>query len=366
MRILGVTCGIGSMMVHARGQHEIIGNIEWRKYYHTGTFEHNFRGSWMTLGWDKLTKVQQDQSMNPDLLIGHTNCGNYSRLNTTGFKKDDLMDIPYFMDVIENTQPKFFVMDNLPASLLSLGLESWINRFPNYKIELAWVSNYNYGNTQKNRNRLFYIGSKKELEFTFQPNEFLHDWKMNDVIDDLPNFDIPEINHILLKDDDIMLNLSGHYFELPTPKVTLKQFRETVPGRFQDGNTICYFNKAGGFNKKPGYNFIKTDHYSPTLDGYENKYKIGTCQPLTTRERARIQGIPDDFIFFPLISKSQADRVSLIKQTGKCMPTQFCDYITRLIADHLGEGPEVKPTGISYLKPNLIIQEQLQLCADLL
>lgn len=365
MRILGVTCGIGSMMIMAREFHEIVGNIEWRNYYHTGTFEHNFKGAFMKKSWDKLTTQEQERSKGVDLLIGHTNCGSYSRLNTTGSKTDS-MDLPYFMDIVEKVNPKFFVMDNLPGSLLVIGLEEWIKRFPEYKIELAWISNYNYGNTQKRRDRLFYIGSKKELEFTFEPGEYQHDSKMIDVIGDLPEYDVPELNHIFLKDDDYMLNLSGHYFQLETPKVTLKQFRETVPVNFQSGNTICYYNKAGDFNKKPGYKFIDVNHYSPTLDGYENKYRKGNCQPLTTRERARIQGIPDDFIFFPLVPKTASDRVSLIKQTGKCMPTHFCDYITRVIANHLGENHSVNITGDSFLKPNLIIKEQLELCADLL
>lgn len=368
MKILGVTCGIGSMMVQARHNHEIIGNIEWRPYYHTGTFEHNFKGSYMAKSWDKLSKADQDRSMRPDLLIGHTECGNFSRLNTVGFKESNVMDLPFFVDIIQKTQPKTFVMDNLPQSLISMPLQKWIEDLPEYKIELAWISNYNYGNTQKRRDRMFVIGSRRELGFTFIPGEFQHDWKLGDVIEDLPKYDdIPEINHVHLKPNDKVMDLRAHYFELKTEdgSLTFQQFKDNVD-RYRLNRQICYVNKAGEFHKKPGYNFMSLDNYSPTINGRENAYREDTYQPFTVRERARIQGLPDDFILFPLIPKNQSEKLSLIKQTGKCMPTQFCDYITRLIADHLGEGPEVNPSGVSYLKPNLIIQEQLQLCADLL
>ncbi len=43
MRVIGLTCGVGSMLIGAKqlGM-DVVGNIEWRKYYHTPTFEKNF------------------------------------------------------------------------------------------------------------------------------------------------------------------------------------------------------------------------------------------------------------------------------------------------------------------------------------
>ena len=364
MKILGVVDGIGSMMIGARGFHEIIGNIEWRSYYHTGTFEANFPGAFMVKKWGDLTEDQLERTKDLDLVIGHPECGSYSRLNTTGSKALNKMDIPFFQDIVNKTQPKFFVADNLPNSLLSVPLKEWYEMIPGYKIELAWVSNYNYGNTQKRRNRLFVIGSRKDLDFTFIPGEFLHDRKLIDVINDLPDYSVPDINHIFKEDDDKMLNLSSHYFELEGKGVTYKQFRERIMN-YVEGRNLCYYNKAGNYKKKPGYNIMRLDHYSPTMDGYENKYREGNLQPLTIRERARVQGIPDDFIFYPIRTERPADLQKLIKQTGKCMPVEFCTYLVDQIG-HFIDGVPFETTGKSYLKPNILIQENIKECVDLL
>ena len=46
MKVLGVFGGIGSMMIGAKKQgYQVIGNIEDRKYFFTGTFEYNFPGA---------------------------------------------------------------------------------------------------------------------------------------------------------------------------------------------------------------------------------------------------------------------------------------------------------------------------------
>ena len=40
LKALSFIGGIGSMLIGAKRQdYEIIGNVEWRDYYHTGTFE---------------------------------------------------------------------------------------------------------------------------------------------------------------------------------------------------------------------------------------------------------------------------------------------------------------------------------------
>ncbi len=44
MKVIGLTCGVGSMQIGAKqlGM-EVLGGIEWRPYYrHTDTFERNF------------------------------------------------------------------------------------------------------------------------------------------------------------------------------------------------------------------------------------------------------------------------------------------------------------------------------------
>jgi len=71
-RALGVTCGIGSMLIGARqAGFDIVGNIEWRKYYHTGTFEYNFPGAFMVKELSALSPRIIRSLRGIDLVMGH-------------------------------------------------------------------------------------------------------------------------------------------------------------------------------------------------------------------------------------------------------------------------------------------------------
>ena len=73
---LGMTDGVGSMLVGAKRQgYEILGNVEWRRYYHSGTWEHNFNNAWMVHSWDQA-KVPSNVTM----VMGHPECGQWSAL----------------------------------------------------------------------------------------------------------------------------------------------------------------------------------------------------------------------------------------------------------------------------------------------
>ena len=63
------------MLIGAKQQgYEILGNIEWRKYYHTGTFERNFPGGFMIDHLKDLTPEQIEKSKGVDVILGHTEC----------------------------------------------------------------------------------------------------------------------------------------------------------------------------------------------------------------------------------------------------------------------------------------------------
>ncbi|MBC8183254.1 DNA cytosine methyltransferase [candidate division KSB1 bacterium] len=71
MRAIGITSGIGSMLIGAKqAGFKIIGNIEWRKYYHTGTFENNFNAPlWNNI--NDLTEKEVNNMSNADIAFGH-------------------------------------------------------------------------------------------------------------------------------------------------------------------------------------------------------------------------------------------------------------------------------------------------------
>lgn len=347
MKAIGMISGIGSMLIGAKKQgYEIVGNIEWRPYYHTGTFEHNFPGAFMEKTLKDLSPAQLESCKDLDLLIGHTECGNFSNLRANKNVKideGDKGDIPQFIEGVQVLKPKFFVMDNLPKSLIVADWKYYNEELPGYDIHFEWVSNHGYGNIQKNRKRLFVIGSRKDLGFSFIPGEFVHTDTIIDHIEPIG----PEVENNDRIEQDAIYNGWMKYqwdemyigLSVDANRMTLREFQEHIKD-YPNNLNFPYFNKKGEQKFKIGFSKTDVNRHALVLSGggacYDNHFRSDTLFPFTIRERARIQGCPDDFVFLPTGIKTTTKEYShLIKQTGKFMPIQFCSFVTKQIQDFL-------------------------------
>lgn len=358
---MGVFCGIGSMLIGARqAGFQVIGNIEWRKYFHTGTFEYNFKNAWMVEVYKDLTEDQKKDIFGVDLVMGHSECGNFSNLRTKNIEKSlgDPGDIPFFVDIVSKIKPKFVVMDNLPRSFEAFSVVDYVEKLFDYDLFFEWISNYNYGNTQKERNRFFLIGARKDQNFVFQPGEFYHDKRMVDVIGDLPKYkNIYEINHVHFLENKYLRGWSGHNFDKFCPKgvrVTLREFKEKIKNYPLKRNFV-YYNLRKEKKQRIGHLKCDINHYSPVMTGggfsRDNCFRSDTLNPLTPRERARIQGCPDDFIFQPLDLFKNNNYFKIYKQIGKFMPVEFCKYVADQIKANL-KNRNFETTGDRLIKSN--------------
>jgi hypothetical protein len=93
------------------------------------------------------------------------------------------------------------------------------------------------------------------------------------------------------------------------------------------------------------------------------------CDPFTVRERARIMGFPDDFVFYGTTLDSEGrwdhdiNRNSMVKQTGKAMPIQFSEYVSRQVAAHIQKKPFTS-SGRRVIPPNKFVDEAKQWYCD--
>lgn len=344
LKAFGYTCGIGSMLYGAKNAgYEILGNVEWRKYYHTGTFEENFE-KFMVPSIDWLTTETINSIKGADLLLGHTECGNYSNLSNTSKKskndekfaamRKNAGDIPKFIKSIKFFKPNYFAMDNLPPSLKAVPIDRYRMELPDYNIEAHLISNYHYGNIQRYRIRLFIIGWRKNVPFKFLSGEFNHGTTTFDVIGDLGETQRPEINHVPLQDHQYLTD--GIIFIEHGDNLCIRDIK-TAFNNLGHGKTWEYYNAQGEKKMKAGYVMTYRDKFCHTLTGRNSIFHY-TGRPLTTRERARIQGINDDFIFI-----GKENSVDHIKQTGKCMPIQWCEYLSGLIRSYVEPDSFMKP-----------------------
>lgn len=361
---LGVTCGIGSMLGAARqAGFEVIGNVEWRKYYHKkdsdgkNTFRENFPEAFFH---DKYPQVHPEFWVDvpqADIVYGHPECGSFSALNFSNknylAKQAGCADIPLFLDAIAALKPRYFVMDDLPRSFIGLPMSEYHMRLPEYDLFPEWISNYHYGNVQLNRKRMFMLGSLKSERWAFQPGEFEHDKTIKDIIGDLLKKEGKFPNHWkhTLSDGCGKIADFFHYGY----RGTWKDFQTAMAAR-PEGPPIPYIKQDGSEGVRMGTAKVRWEGHGFVLDGGSVCTHPVRNLPLSIRERARIQGFPDDFIFYSeKLDKSKCwnhdKNNDLVKQTGKAMPWQFNRYVGEQIIAHINK-EKFECSGERLIEPN--------------
>lgn len=368
LKAMGITCGIGSMLVGAKQLgFEVIGNVEWRDYYRylpqgrSSTFVHNYPGAFIARGTGDIPLDLLPGAI--DFAAGHPECGRYSTLSYSVAKGSyqegrgsDVSDIPLFLKLVALLKPRFFLMDDLPDSFGPLPMSEYIKALPEYDLFPEWISNWGYGNIQKHRNRMFVVGSLKSERFVFQPGEFEHDRSLKDVIPDLVNFEEGLFaNHSTV-------DLDYH----PGRYVNMRWYGDRPSWReLQQSNSdfetnIPYWTPNNDEEKiRPGTRSPAWDGWCPVLSGGFNPIHPLRKLPLSIRERARIQGFPDDFVFNTdeagpyrkIWEPYNSDGQRAIKQTGKAMPLQFCTYVADQVKHHI-EGRPFPSTRKRVIKVN--------------
>lgn len=286
--------------------------------------------------------VDEDNSYVASGLVLH-NCGNFSQLSGANADKDERLldpaDIPLFVDLVADLRPRYFVMDDLPKSFMAYSMAEYAARLPDYDLFPEWISNWGYGNIQKARKRMFMLGSLKSERWVFRPGESPHQETPATLLADLP---APMVgsnypNHEP-QDLDADCPRAGNLRGFGT-KSTWRQAAEYFKDK-PGGFTMEYERKDGTIVKRIGFVKGHWDKPAHVLTGGNATLHYHRCDPYTIRERARIQGFPDDFVFYgtKLNEKGEWDHAKnqhMVRQTGKAMPIQFCRYVSAQIAANI-------------------------------
>lgn len=356
MNVLGIECGVGSMMIPSKELgFNIIGNIENRKYFNTGTFEKNFDAPFI----DDLEIETSFKDI--DILFSHPKCGEFSKLNQSLSKGRKLHEGFYTLTKqINFYKPKIFLIDNLPNSLNFYPLTWWSDQLKDYDITAELVSNYNYGNTQKYRSRLFIIGSLKKLKFIFKPNEKPNNKKLREVFKNIEN----TYNHDLFPPYIKAPGFSPYTIDQVRYIIKTLKGNGSVYYQQQNKRTIYSGIKKSGFKQRIGTSVIFSNKYSPTITGSLTFYLKENLRPLTCRERARIQGVPDWFKF--ILTEEQMFSSTMGRQTGRFIPVEFIrfftEYVNRFFNDSNFKEYQNSLTGKRFLIDKLVRISRMENC----
>jgi site-specific DNA-cytosine methylase len=157
------------------------------------------------------------------------------------------------------------------------------------------------------------MGVREDIDWEFIPSEKKHNITVADVIDNLGPDDIPEIDHVHIYKPMIKNSITGERF-------TLKE----VFDAYKRDNRIFYTAKDGTQKIRIGKKIMRSD-WSYIITGGGMLMHWSKMYPLTIRERARIQGFPDEFSFKGLPETAKA------KAVGKSMPLQFTEHLVKVL-----------------------------------
>lgn len=243
-----------------------------------------------------------------DGVIGGPPCQDFSVANylSRGGEKTNLVFV--FSEWVSHYEPEFFVMENV-GGIKSVGdtFSELISSFPNeYTISHATLNAADFGVAQ-NRNRVFIVGMQSG-QFTFPSSggdsvnvseafKGLSPIKAGESDSNIPNHRAP--NHQQKTIDRIAnTEQGGELYESWSERIRLED-----------------------------------DSPAPTLKaGQRANYHFGhpsIPRGLTVRERARLQGFPDDYIFKGTITEQRT-------QTGNAVPPPVAKAIASELIDGCG------------------------------
>ncbi len=299
-----------------------------------------------------------------DVVIGGPPCQGFS--NLTGNRENDPRRAMwrFFMDVVESTNCKVFVVENVPNFLTAPEGRAIIRRarelgffMDEHSMGLLLASKFG---VPQNRKRAILMGSKLGPIRLPQPNS--HRMNVRQAFRGIPPQPTREtIEHQPCVGPDLHLRRN------PTP-TSLQRYKLIPPGgnRFDlqraapELTPACWIRKTEGgtdlFGRLewdgPARCTIRTEFYKPEKGRYLHPTED---RPITHWEAARLQTFTDDF-------KWCGSRTEIAIQIGNAVPPMLARAIADCVAEHLAEHHAThagKPTRrqLGHLNPMLMEHE---------
>jgi len=239
-----------------------------------------------------------------DVLLGGFPCVTFSVVGKQAGIEDDINGKLYerYANYVEHFKPKVFLAENVKG-ILSANKGEAIKiikkRFENtgYTLKIFLVNFADFGVPQL-RERVLFIGVRNDIQIEFIPPEFTHKTQHKTSLDAFKKINEKCENHVFMK-------------QLASTTEKLKAIPEG--GNFKDlpkhlavkGLMSNIYRKLD--RSKPAYTVIASGGGGTWTYHYEEP------RALTNRERARLQGFPDDLKF-------KGSNTEIRRQIGNAVP----------------------------------------------
>lgn len=274
-----------------------------------------------------------------DVVIGGPPCQGFSLLNKNRDGDARRALWRYFLDLVERSGARAFVIENVPGLLTSpefLRIKARAQKLGFFVLaDILLAANYG---TPQTRRRAVVIGIKGKgteyccfppLKSHSRPEEKSNLPKWRTVWDAIA--DLPAPNGTEIRGAKPPFDL--HFGRRPTPK-SLQRYKAVPPGGnrfdlFRNAPELtprCWAEKKSGSTDLFGRLWwdrpsvtIRTEFFKPEKGRYLHPEDH---RPITHREAARLMGIPDDFKFY-------GTKISIARQIGNAVPPHMAGAIAR-------------------------------------
>jgi DNA (cytosine-5-)-methyltransferase len=302
-------------------------------------------GDISTLTGEDLLTAARMFANEVDVIIGGPPCQGFSLSGKRML--DDPRNILYksFVRMVENIQPKVFVMENVPGLVRLFNgqvKEQVIEDFTNigYKVEMRQLTASDFGVPQA-RTRVFFVGINKDKiknsTYSFPPEthgankkpyvtckdalsdlDFIGDTRL---LADEAEYELPAISEyqkFMRKNSDKLLN---HVTTIHTERT------RSIIAMVPDGGNYKDLPQELWSTRKVNIAWTRMDSKKPcfTIDtGHNHHFHYIANRVPTVRESARIQSFPDDFRFI-------GTKTSQLKQVGNAVPPLLAQVVAESI-----------------------------------
>lgn len=289
------------------------------------TYEKNYE---TRLIKDDITNVKSNELPDCDGLIGGPPCQSRSEAGSLKGIEDPRGQLFYeYIRILRDKSPKFFLAENVKGMMAkrhNKAVQSIISQFnkAGYDVFIHLLNASDYGVAQ-DRKRVFYVGFRKDLNICFDspPKKFNYKPALKDVIYDLKDTAIPSLNRNKTNGDNCKVTnheyFTGSYSPIFMSRNRVRSWNEPA-FTIQASGRQCQLHPQA-----PKMLKISKDKHI-FVPGKEKLYRR-----LTVRECARIQGFPDDFIFY---YKDVNDGYKMI---GNAVPINLAFVIAMNIKSHI-------------------------------
>ena len=243
-----------------------------------------------------ISEISESDFPDADGIIGGPPCQSWSEAGSLRGIDDPRGKLFYeYIRILKAKKPKFFLAENVKGMMAqrhNSAVEEIVNAFEEagYDVHIILMNAADYGLPQ-DRKRVFYIGFRKDLNIEFTPPK-PYDEKvtLKDAIYDLKDSAIPALDKNYTNGDKCLL--PNHEYFIGSYS-TIFMSRNRVRNWNEQGYTIQASGRQSQLHPQaPKMVKVETDLHK-FKEGYEELYRR-----LTVREAARLQGFPDNFIFY--------------------------------------------------------------------